>query len=142
MNIKCFIAEKYFIATGEAVPVGRYIKVGEECGWRNQQTKEPLPSPLPVGAIYRSWWLEEVPAFCGTDGQSWTVVTPGGEWHIDGRASNCTLPNDSIHKCWCRHGEAPIFTVNKQGQTCSAGAGSIQIGSYHGFLVNGELTDC
>jgi hypothetical protein len=38
-----------------------------------------------------------------------------------------------------RHGEAPNITVDKNGVTCGAGAGSIQCGSYHGFLRNGEL---
>lgn len=41
-------------------------------------------------------------------------------------------------RCWVRHGEPPIVTVNKDGLTCAAGAGSIGIGGgeryYHGFL--------
>ena len=31
--------------------------------------------------------------------------------------------------------------VDKSGDTCAAGAGSILIGGYHGFLHNGYLTD-
>lgn len=46
------------------------------------------------------------------------------------------------HKCWVRHGEAPNIHVDKNGVTCGAGAGSIAVPSYHGFLHNGHLTDC
>jgi hypothetical protein len=67
------------------------------------------------------------------------VMTPGGSWCIDQRASNCTLPNDTVHRCWVRHGEAPNITVDKQGRSCSAGAGSIRCGAYHGFLREGRL---
>ena len=64
----------------------------------------------------------------------------GREWDIDSRCSNCTLPDDRIHRCWVRHGEPPNIHVDKNGHTCSAGAGSILAGDYHGFLHNGELT--
>lgn len=69
------------------------------------------------------------------------VVLPNNmEWDIDSRAKNCTLPQDRLHRCWVREGEPPLVTVGKGGYTCSAGAGSIQAGNYHGFLRNGELT--
>lgn len=100
-----------------------------------------LPT-APVGAIWRAWWYEEVKDMRGPDGKCYVCKTPGGDWVIDSRASNCTRRDDSEHKCWCRHGEAPNFTVNKVGNTCAAGAGSILIGNYHGFLINGELTSC
>lgn len=48
------------------------------------------------------------------------------------------------HKCWIRHG-APseaMLTVDKQGVTCQAGAGSILCGKYHGFLRCGYLEEC
>jgi hypothetical protein len=145
MNVKCFVVEKFFTETGEAVPVGRYITVKDKVAWRRVDTKEVLEVEndlrLPVGAMYRSWWYEET-QWKGTDGESWTVQTPGGPWCIDSRASNCTRPDDSAHNCWCRHGKAPNFTVNKVGNTCGAGAGSIAMDGYHGFLINGELTDC
>ncbi len=44
------------------------------------------------------------------------------------------------HKCWIRHGTPPDLTVDKNGVTCNAGAGSILVGDYHGFLVNGRFT--
>lgn len=67
------------------------------------------------------------------------VQTPGGSWCIDSRASNCTMPKDNNHRCWVRHGEPPNVTVDKSGDTCKAGAGSIQAGDWHGYLRKGEL---
>lgn len=78
----------------------------------------------------------------GPDGRTLFVVTPGGVWNVDERASNCTLPNDNEHYCWVRHGIPPMVTVDKVGKTCAAGAGSIMMGKYHGFLRNGKLTNC
>lgn len=67
------------------------------------------------------------------------VVTPGGPWNVSSRASNCGLPWDYDHDCWIAHGAVPRITVDKAGRTCSAGAGSIQIGDFHGFLQDGRL---
>lgn len=95
----------------------------------------------PPGAMYDATWLHGHKQWCGLDGAAWNVVCPNGcTWHIDGQASNCTKPNDHEHKCWVRHGDAPGFTVDKNGTTCAAGAGSIICGDYHGFLQNGILT--
>lgn len=81
------------------------------------------------------------PSFTFFDGPHLCVQTPGGRWVIDSRASNCGLPFDYEHRCWIRHGDPPAITVDKHGVTCAAGAGSIQCGNYHGFLVDGHLTD-
>jgi hypothetical protein len=69
------------------------------------------------------------------------VKCPGGrDWIIDGRARNCSMPEDDTHRCWIRHGEPPAITVGKAGGfTCAAG-GSIRAGRYHGFLVNGVFS--
>lgn len=64
------------------------------------------------------------------------------DWEVDGRASNCTKKDDNVHKCWCRHGDAPNVTVDKNGNTCAAGAGSILVDGWHGFLRNGYLEEC
>lgn len=81
------------------------------------------------------------PSHIFANGPHLIVMTPGSEWNIDSRASNCGLPYDYAHRCWIRHGEPPLVTVDKAGgATCTAGAGSIQAGSYHGFLTGGELT--
>lgn len=71
------------------------------------------------------------------------VVLPDGyQWDTDSRASNCTMKEDKLHRCWVRHGEPPQIHVDKNGLTCQAGAGSIASPGYHGFLHNGELTSC
>lgn len=98
---------------------------------------------LPAGAMYDARWEH----WRGPDGVALTVVLPGGHhWHVDDQASNCTRRGEP-HQCWVRHGEPPNVTVDKGGDTCAAGGGSIlygqpgQPGYYHGFLQNGVLTD-
>jgi len=123
------------------------------CLWRRVDTGEVKrrARDFGIGAMYFADWFNlgdppagEVVRF----GYDWDnayeaplhVITPGGEWNIDSRASNCTLKNDRLHRCWIRHGTPPNITVDKVGRTCAAGAGSIQCGKYHGFLRNGYLT--
>ena len=73
-------------------------------------------------------------------GEHLYAVLPNGRyWDIDSRASNCGRPDDRTHRCWVRHGEPPNVTVDKQGDTCTAGAGSILADDYHGFLRAGEF---
>jgi hypothetical protein len=98
----------------------------------------------PVGAMWDATWFDDDPLYTGADGISLVVRTPGGTWMVDSRASNCTLPDDDVHKCWVRHGDPRTgeLHVDKNGVTCSAGAGSILSGSYHGFLHNGYLVSC
>ena len=115
--------------------------------WINSTTREPVASPpdfmLPPGAM----WYPRAYKFT-PDGrkkeikEALTVMTPGGIWGIDGSASNCTRKDDLLHQCWVRHGEPPDVTVDKNGDTCAAGAGSIMCGNYHGFLRNGFLEEC
>lgn len=96
----------------------------------------------PTGAMWRAWWMKHEGRFWDWDNQTEAPLmckTPGGEWNIDGRASNCTMPNDRLHRCWVRHGTPPTITVDKNGATCQAGAGSIAQRNWHGFLRNGEL---
>lgn len=134
-NLKCFVVE----------PVERSGN-GKKEVWRRIDTGELIEAhsywDLPVGSMFFMSWFEGIEGHVGLDGKSLCVVTPGGAWHVDSRASNCTSPDDNVHKCWCRHGEIPNITVNKEGNTCTAGGGSIQIGEYHGHLINGELTNC
>ena len=93
------------------------------------------------GAMWDAWWLGRK----GPDGISLMVKTPSGDWFVDGRASNCTMPEDNEHKCWVRHGNpknpqgSEPLHVDKNGNTCGAGAGSIGQEAYHGFLHNGYL---
>lgn len=96
----------------------------------------------PPGAMWYDLQDRNDTWFVGPDGRRLYVMTPGGDWCIDWRASNCTLPKDNEHRCWIRHGIPPEITVDKNGLTCAAGAGSIIRGDYHGFLRNGYLESC
>lgn len=48
------------------------------------------------------------------------------------------------HRCWVRTGDprTGIITVDKHGNTCGAGAGSIMINGWHGHLIDGYLREC
>lgn len=114
--------------------VYRRTDTGEEMTWE----------AAPPGAMRFAWWLSEELTegfYVGPDGECLVVKLPpdGHEWIVDSRAKNCTLPEDNKHKCWVRHGVPPNITVDKNGLTCAAGAGSIQTPRWHGFLRNGEL---
>lgn len=94
----------------------------------------------PVGAMWYADWYN--PIWKGPDGRALVVKLPGNhDWLIDSRCSNCTRPDDKIHKCWVRHGVPPTITVDKNGDTCNAGAGSIQVPGFHGFLKGGYIVD-
>lgn len=97
---------------------------------------------MPAGAL---WVIEDDHDFYpkGPDGLSIACRLPdGSDWHIDGKANNCGCPVDNVHRCWVRHGTVgEPLTVDKNGHTCSAGAGSIAVAGYHGFLRNGALVD-
>lgn len=100
----------------------------------------PIPAAEP-GACWDATWLH-YPCYIGPDGITLMVRCPDGhDWNVDSRASNCTLPDDNVHKCWVRHGDPRDchVTVDKNGVTCSAGAGSIQTPNWHGFLRDGQL---
>lgn len=95
----------------------------------------------PPGAMWDAWWMGEWAR--GADGICLCVCLPNGRtWMVDSVASNCTKPDDRDHRCWIRHGDPKTgnVTVDKNGNTCAAGAGSIQADDYHGFLQNGQLT--
>lgn len=107
----------------------------------------------PIGAVWNAWWIadrrKDGPTgsgyMVGPDHRSLVVRLPdNSDWHIDNRASNCTMKDDDTHHCWVRHGrpEDGNLHVDKNGYTCSAGAGSIATPKFHGFLHNNELYDC
>lgn len=121
----------------------------QELVYRRTDTGQPrvlhrsAPAPdapaAEPGASWDAWWMPE--GWAGPDGLHVMVRLPNGrDWHVDGQASNCTRPGEP-HKCWIRHGDPrkAELTVDKDGDTCSAGAGSIAAGDYHGFLRGGWL---
>jgi hypothetical protein len=106
---------------------------------RAETSEEMTLRDAPDGAMWDATWLHDWPAMCGADGRSIICKVPTNhDWQIDGLCSNCTRPNE-LHKCWVRHGEPPNLTVDKDGDTCAAGGGSILTPTWHGFLRNGEL---
>jgi hypothetical protein len=97
----------------------------------------------PVGALWNAWWYGDWAK--GDDGLSIMCKLPGGhDWAIDGQASNCTRPGEA-HHCWVRHGTfGDRLTVDKDGNTCKAGGGSIWVHKpveWHGFLRGGRLLE-
>lgn len=99
----------------------------------------------PVGAMYFADWMPK--DMGGPDGRFLMVVCPGNHpWAVDGQANNCTIKTGPdaypAHRCWVRHGTPPDITVDKNGKTCAAGAGSIVVPGWHGFLRNGYLEPC
>lgn len=107
---------------------------------RLYNTKSGQPEP---GDVYYLDWHEpgHCPFWNNCDGRHIYSLTPNGEhWDITSRASNCTLKDDRTHRCWITHGspEDGTLHVDKNGTTCAAGAGSIQVTGWHGFLHNFE----
>lgn len=133
-NVPCFLVE----------PTGRYSD--PEDGISRMIYKRVDSGAeffaIPIGAMWYVDPIEQKHYRPGPDGRTLFGQTPGGVWSPDSRASNCTLPDDKEHFCWVRHGVPPMITVDKKGKTCKAGAGSILMGKYHGFLQNGQLTNC
>lgn len=106
----------------------------------HQSAPTPDASSAEPGACWDAWWMPE--NWKGSDGIALMVRLPDGhDWHVDSRASNCGSPDDDEHACWVRHGDPREcrVTVDKDGQTCSAGAGSIASPNWHGFLRDGQL---
>jgi hypothetical protein len=95
------------------------------------------------GAVRNCWWMPK--GRRDDEGRFLEVKLPTGHtWNPQARASNCTMPDDHTHRCWVQHGrpEDGTLHVDKVGLTCAAGAGSIVVPGWHGFLHNGELRSC
>ncbi len=123
--------------------------------WRRPDRPDELerkPDAFGPGAIWKAKWLGDLPRIVW-HWDNWpetefpiSIMTPGGVWMPQSRASNCTMPEDRLHRCWCLHGTMPdTLTADKTpepgGSTCAAGAGSILTNGWHGFLRNGELVE-
>jgi hypothetical protein len=94
-------------------------------------------------------------AWSNCDGRHLYVIIPCDgilhTWDVSGKAGNCTLKDEREHRCWVHHGsaEAGNLHVDKAasnpsktggpGSTCRAGAGSIGVGDFHGFVHGGKL---
>ena len=106
--------------------------------YRRTDTGEEMTlRDAPDGAMWNASWYPD--NWKNEDGKCIICRVPNNhDWNIDGPASNCTRPNEK-HYCWVRHGEPPNLTVDKNGDSCAAGAGSIQTKDWHGFLRGGFL---
>lgn len=125
---------------GEPIP----WHTGDVYGSSRNSRVWDTPSGVPeAGCLF---WTDDYEGHClsgwsNCDGRHLHAVLPNGHaWDIDSRANNCGSPDDRTHRCWVRHGEPPAVHVDKAGFTCSAGAGSIAAGDYHGFLHHGQFT--
>lgn len=95
----------------------------------------------PPGAMWDADWMPQSWRDRSPDGIYLMVRLPNRhDWAVDSEASNCTRKGER-HACWVRHGDPREchVTVDKNGDTCAAGAGSILAGDYHGFLTDGQL---
>ena len=113
--------------------------------------EERLGSELPCGALFSTDRenAESVDSFppAGSDGLSIVCVLRYNDWkrhfYVDYNASNCTKKDERTHRCWVRHGTVgDQLTLDKNGNTCGAGAGSLFMGpnhEWHGFLRDGVL---
>lgn len=140
-NIKCFLIEKTdrfspFDERGISMPIYKRVDTGEEL------------TDLPAGAMMYMDDPQCPYVRNGPDGKTLAIICPKQNWwYPDERASNCTRMDDDVHRCWVRHGVPPMITIDKNGDTCSAGAGSILFGKpgddhyWHGYLINGELVE-
>jgi hypothetical protein len=143
MEIKCFMVEPVFDVPGSLPASDRDWdpEFKAVLRWRNPATGEEREwaDSFGVGAMWWATWYPRNMEWENETEPHLMVVTPGGHWDIDSRCSNCGKPQDKLHRCWVRHGEAPNITVDKNGLTCAAGAGSIAHKTWHGYLRNGYL---
>lgn len=120
------------------------FQVFTEALYRRIDTGEEMTVlDAPPGALWDAWWMGEYAR--GEDGLCIICKLPAGhQWTIDGQASNCTRPGEP-HHCWVRHGTfGDRLTVDKNGNTCAAGGGSIwedMPNGWHGFLREGRLVE-
>jgi hypothetical protein len=94
------------------------------------------------GACWDAYWYKSLAGFRPPDDMVLVVKCPNGhDWIVDSQSSNCTRKGEP-HHCWVRHGDPREckVTVDKNGDTCAAGGGSILAGDYHGFLISGVLS--
>jgi hypothetical protein len=82
---------------------------------------------LPPGAVWRATWMEDIQnnPYAAPDGKVWALMMPSGmEWLVYGPASGGGK--------WVVQGELPRITVSPSIH---------QVGSYHGFVRDGVITD-
>lgn len=115
---------------------------GQEYVLHQNASADAVGAPsAPPGATWDAWWITYLKDR-NPDGIVLMVRCPDGhDWTVDSEANNCTRKGER-HQCWVRHGrpQDAQVTVDKNGETCAAGGGSIATPGYHGFLQAGLLT--
>lgn len=98
--------------------------------YRMPDGSETTLRTAPPGAMWRATWMERNDSsWVGPDGQSWALMTPAGEWLIDGPSTNGGR--------WTRTGTPPKLTATPSiGKQLVNGAWQ-----YHGWLRDGQLVD-
>lgn len=149
---------------GEAVPavtVARSFGDQQKDGWIlehqvHRQTLYGTPDGLWHGLpkvgdmLYEDWYgcADERNGNCiggwtNCTGPHLIIIVPTEHWWDPNlRASNCTMKEDLLHRCWVRHGDpakGEVVHIDKRGVTCQAGAGSLAIPGWHGFMHNGDI---
>jgi len=149
-NMKCFFLED----TGRTVevPLNHGIENTTVSIYRRSDTGEEIAGleNAQPGAMWFAPWLDDL--YKPQLQHVLVIACPNGYlWVVDAQASNCTKParmnpdgsygrEQEDHHCWVVHGKPPNITVDKNGETCSAGVGSVFADDYHGFLRAGEFT--
>jgi hypothetical protein len=150
MPTQCFLIEPIY---GDPLPDPDTSKLWPPhrliVGWTRPDTWEVHRHnrDFGAGAMFYAIWLPRNWTWENEDRPHLHLRCPNGtgrtsDWDIDSRASNCELPHDNVHRCWVIEGTPPLITVSKgrRGQSCRAGAGSIQLEHFHGMLRQGILT--
>lgn len=92
---------------------------------RSDNGEKTILRKAPVGAMYDAFWYKGHQGFkVRPDGIILCVMTPGGDWVVDGPSNN--------GNGWERTGVPPLVTASP----------SILMTRYHGWLRNGELEEC
>jgi len=105
----------------------------------------------PGDAFWATWFHshgEEVGCHAGWTncaderGHLHLVLPDGHHFDCSSRAKNCSRPKDKKHRCWSVEGtpEGGDLSLGKGGDTCKAGAGSVDTGTWHGFVRDGLMT--
>lgn len=94
-------------------------------GWPNGELYTLRNAP--PGAMWDAWWLKQF--WAADDGICLVVICPDGkEWQVDGPSKQ--HPNT---KAWSRTGDPRLAQVTALP--------SIDTGTYHGYLRNGEFSE-
>jgi hypothetical protein len=101
---------------------------------RRETGEKVIIDKAPPGSMWYADWMKEYSTSSNhqtPDGRFLAVMTPGGEWQIDGQSSSGGY--------WTRTGTPPKITATPSimvGRNKKGGC------SYHGFLVDGQLREC